>query len=619
MARSLGGTKPKEAKGSGPFFFVGGRNGAPIVTAYCESKGWHRLYDKRRNDYILKWCEIKSKIAYNSFREGQQLLYQIPNNSVLTTKIGLLNSLRAFDRVNSKLPQGCGLRKLKMEDFIPETSRMDVRDEQEAFFAQLEAQSIPWICKPTGLNQGQGIFLLRTEEDIRVFQIQLQSLKDHQTSRKSYHQQPYIVQRYIQNPLLLKGRKFDVRSYLLIACTTPYIVFFRHGYVRLTCDIYDPNSSNLSTHLTNQYIQKKHPQYKVFKEDTVWSMESLNVHLNQHHCQDKALSQDWVFGAFTKRMQQIVMQCFMAVKNKLNRKLGYFDLIGCDFLIDEDFKVWLLEMNCNPALHSSCRVLKETVPAAVFETLDITLEIFNKCRCGLPVFPLSSQREFVLLYSGEDKPALPPGSNVRGPALPQGSNVRGPALPKGSNARGPALPQGSNVRGPALPQGSNAQGPALPQGSNMRGPALRHVGHPGRTPRREAGLRRPAMVQHNQAEKTLKLPQHCIKMPPNAKTTSTDKSTVISRPVPTFSMASHSTTQHWKSKPHLLSKSHSKLAQVQQHSQVKLNARVIISRIHNHLLADQRPEQYRFAPKKSTIDCIPALRVVIKCNHLFEP
>ena len=58
--------------------------------------------------------------------------------------------------------------------------------------------------------------------------------------------------RYVNNPLLLEGRKFDVRSYLLIACTDPYIVFFRHGYARLTCDPYDPRSNNLTAHLTNQ-------------------------------------------------------------------------------------------------------------------------------------------------------------------------------------------------------------------------------------------------------------------------------------------------------------------------------------------------------------------------------
>lgn len=58
--------------------------------------------------------------------------------------------------------------------------------------------------------------------------------------------------RYIQNPLLLEGKKFDVRSYLLIACTMPYMVFFGHGYARLTLNLYDPCSEDLSGHLTNQ-------------------------------------------------------------------------------------------------------------------------------------------------------------------------------------------------------------------------------------------------------------------------------------------------------------------------------------------------------------------------------
>ena len=40
-------------------------------------------------------------------------------------------------------------------------------------------------------------------------------------------------------------------------------------------------------------------------------------------------------------MQQIMAHCFLAVKAKLECKQGYFDLIGCDFLIDENFKVLL--------------------------------------------------------------------------------------------------------------------------------------------------------------------------------------------------------------------------------------------------------------------------------------
>ncbi|KAJ8371022.1 hypothetical protein SKAU_G00110500 [Synaphobranchus kaupii] len=415
-------TKAEDCRGSGPFFFIGGGNGATVVASYCESQGWQRITDKTRDDYKLKWCEIKSKITYYNFREGEQLLFQIPNNKVLTTKIGLLCSLREYERVSSKVNQGRGLRRLKMEEFFPDTFRMDVRDEKDAFFAQqkeMEAcgdRSQAWISKPTGLNQGRGIFLLRTEEEIRAFQAQLQSTDENQNYRRPPFRLPQarIVQRYIQNPLLLKGKKFDVRSYFLIACTTPYMVFFRHGYVRLTCDLYDPNSNNLSAHLTNQYMQKKNPLYSQLKEGNGLVHGALQC-LCQRAVQGGEetptglgpryfLPYSILPFAEQKRMQAIMTQCFLAVKAKLERKLGLFDLIGCDFMIDEDFKVWFLEMNCNPSLQTNCQVLKEVVPSTVTETLDLTLEIFNKCRGGLKLLPLDSQRDFVLLYGGHCAP-----------------------------------------------------------------------------------------------------------------------------------------------------------------------------------------------------------------------
>uniref|UniRef100_A0A096MCE3 Tubulin tyrosine ligase like 10 n=1 Tax=Poecilia formosa TaxID=48698 RepID=A0A096MCE3_POEFO len=397
--------KTEEPRGLGPFYFFGGTNGAEIVCGYCERRGWKRIYNKQREDFRLKWCETKSQINYSRFKQGRHLVFQIPNNMVLTTKIGLLNSLREFERITSKIRYKNGhspSRRLKMEEFIPTTFRMDVKEEREDFFSRIAPQNNMWICKPTGLNRGKGIFLLKNQEDVAEFRLKLQKMEELQADRKTPHRriQPHIVQRYIQKPLLLNDRKFDVRSYLLIASTAPYMVFFRHGYVRLTCDVYDPTSKNLSAHLTNQYMQKRNPLYSQVKEDTVWSMESFNAYVNERLQVAKGLPRDWVLGAFTKRMQQIMTQCFFAVKTKLDCRPGFFDLIGCDFMIDEDFKVWLLEMNCNPALHRNCEVLKEVIPRTVGEALDLTLELFNKCRLRQEILPLVSQQDFVLLYSG---------------------------------------------------------------------------------------------------------------------------------------------------------------------------------------------------------------------------
>ncbi|CAH7449925.1 Ttll10 [Phodopus roborovskii] len=390
--------------GQGPFFYIGGTNGASIISSYCESKGWQRTQDSHCEDYKLKWCEIKCRDNYCSFREGQQLLFQLPNNKLLTTKIGLLSALREHGRTLSKarLLPSTQAKVLKMDEFFPETYRLDIRDERQAFFTLFDETQI-WICKPTASNQGKGIFLIRSHEEVAALQAKTQSIEDDPIYRKMPFRAPQarVVQRYIQNPLLLDGKKFDVRSYLLIACAMPYMVFFGHGYARLTLSLYDPHSSDLSGHLTNQFMQKKSPLYMVLKESTVWSMEHLNRYINDKFRKTKGLPRDWVFTTFTKRMQQIMAHCFLAVKSKLECKLGYFDLIGCDFLIDENFKVWLLEMNSNPALHTNCEVLKEVIPGVVMETLDLALETCQKSLHSQKMLPLLSQRRFVLLYNGE--------------------------------------------------------------------------------------------------------------------------------------------------------------------------------------------------------------------------
>jgi len=62
----------------------------------------------------------------------------------------------------------------------------------------------------------------------------------------------FVHYRYIKNPLLLEGRKFDIRVFMLIANTSPYVVFYHKGYARLCLQKYSNLSEELVTHLTNQ-------------------------------------------------------------------------------------------------------------------------------------------------------------------------------------------------------------------------------------------------------------------------------------------------------------------------------------------------------------------------------
>ncbi len=56
--------------------------------------------------------------------------------------------------------------------------------------------------------------------------------------------------------------------------------------------------SNLTAHLTNQYVQKKHASYAAMKDDTVWSMEQLNEYINGNLAASKGLPQDWILNDF---------------------------------------------------------------------------------------------------------------------------------------------------------------------------------------------------------------------------------------------------------------------------------------------------------------------------------
>ena len=67
-------------------------------------------------------------------------------------------------------------------------------------------------------------------------------------------QSRYVIERYryIATPLLLEGKKFDLRVYMLIANTLPFVVLYRKGYVRLCISDYQTDTDVISSHLTNQ-------------------------------------------------------------------------------------------------------------------------------------------------------------------------------------------------------------------------------------------------------------------------------------------------------------------------------------------------------------------------------
>ena len=61
-----------------------------------------------------------------------------------------------------------------------------------------------------------------------------------------------------------------------------------------------------------------------------------------------------------------------------HRRHHSFEVFGFDFMIDEDFTVYLIEANTNPCLEISCPLLARIIPHLLESTFRIAVD---------PVFP----------------------------------------------------------------------------------------------------------------------------------------------------------------------------------------------------------------------------------------
>jgi len=71
-----------------------------------------------------------------------------------------------------------------------------------------------------------------------------------------------------------------------------------------------------------------------------------------------------------------VSDTFRAVYTKIDPKKvkNCFELFGYDFMIDENFRVYLIEANTNPCLEISCPLLARIIPEVVDNTLTIAMD-----------------------------------------------------------------------------------------------------------------------------------------------------------------------------------------------------------------------------------------------------
>ena len=76
------------------------------------------------------------------------------------------------------------------------------------------------------------------------------------------------------------------------------------------------------------------------------------------------------------RVQDLIIDTIMSVRADLNasKRNNFFELFGFDFLIDEDYRTWLIECNTNPYLGVPNKFIKDLLPKMVDDMLELILD-----------------------------------------------------------------------------------------------------------------------------------------------------------------------------------------------------------------------------------------------------
>lgn len=267
-------------------------------------------------------------------------------------------------------------------DIIPDTYNLP--DEFADFYnhfhklnqQESSKQDNLWIVKPTNSCQGKGIFIIDDISEVPL-------------------DEPCIISRYIPNPLLINGLKFDIRLYVLVTSMDPLrIHVFHEGLARFASEEYSLTTikSNKFSHLTNYSINKKSEKFvqntdaNQGDEGHKWSLSALCKHFEQMGIDNDLL---W------SKIYDVIIKSIISVEGSVTQHLkrmqtrnNCFELFGFDILIDSNLKPWLVEVNLSPSLACDSpldfkikqQVFTSTMNLICMKKFDRRREGFNKIK-----------------------------------------------------------------------------------------------------------------------------------------------------------------------------------------------------------------------------------------------
>ena len=229
-----------------------------------------------------------------------------------------------------------------------------------------------WLLKRDNLNRGRKIKVFSNLDDI------INEINTLYEQKSPYN---LLIQKYIEQPLLYYKRKFDIRIWVLftfIKSENKYEVYvFKEGHLKACSDEFNIDSGDLFIHLTNYSVQKYNKNFSKTEIGNEISFNDFQKELNENHKkEDKDNSNiDFRKDIFPEIIKIIILTA-NSVRGKINlsNRANCFEIFGYDFILDINYRPFLLEINTNPGYEESSPLIKMLVPRMIDDALKLTID-----------------------------------------------------------------------------------------------------------------------------------------------------------------------------------------------------------------------------------------------------
>ena len=195
----------------------------------------------------------------------------------------------------------------------------------------------------------------------------------------------FVIQKLVERPLLYFNRKFDIRQWVLLNASDGRVYIYRESYVRTSSREYVdydpqlPEEDQIYMQLTNNAVQKVGDDYEKYEEGNIVSVHTLFEYIAGQP-EAKGRCKSTLENQYKQDIEKMIVETFKSVKGQISCQKHTFELLGYDFILDQDLNTYLIEVNTNPCLEESNELLRKLLPRMIDDTLNIVLDpVFAYC------------------------------------------------------------------------------------------------------------------------------------------------------------------------------------------------------------------------------------------------